>query len=636
MKLINSIKHIKIMFMKTRVFTLIMLLIIASGKLYSQQCNCSDQLAFAIEKTEANYAGFSDKVTEATRQKYNEHTQLFKSKAAKEKNTESCLKLVRDWLGFFKDGHLEIRKKTEEAGFASARDASAINGRFYFRNLDAETNLIRIASFNHLYKKVIDSIIKANYSVITSTKYLLIDLRGNGGGSDVSYEELMPFIYTNPIHVVGMDKLSTPDNIAKYETILKDDNYPQSTREYAKKIIERLKANPGKFLAGDDDTFRLKAILPFPALVGVLVDKKCGSTTEQFLLAAKQSKKVVMFGENSAGVLDYANMHFLNFPCYEWRLGYATSRSRRLPEQPVDNIGISPDIHLESYEKDWVSYASEYVKEMPSVNLSSFNYTDTANVDLHRVAFEVAGRNRTTYDKVRNIIWWTNKNFFWAYTDYQKRTDKQIICRQGGNCNEQAIVVRALLNELNVKTRRTAEINIQPESERRQKDAEKRIAEIGNRASVFGYRHNDHVWIEFFDDEAQEWVPADPTIGLIGLENWLKSRIGFEPRINHAILATAEMLVPIAIFARNPDGSIGENRSEYYLVQSFNKVYKNQLEKLPAWKQWRESIEFIQYKAKDAFDGKVNLHDYTENIKQVKLIYGKLKDQFTGFQKYNK
>ncbi|MBK8496873.1 MAG: hypothetical protein IPL50_19165 [Chitinophagaceae bacterium] len=111
----------------------------------------------------------------------------------------------------------------------------------------------------------------------------------------------------------------------------------------------------------------MKEVLPFPSLVGVLIDKKCGSTTEQFLLAAKQSKKVVMFGENSAGVLDYANMHFLDFPCFEWRLGYATSRSRRLPEQPVDNIGISPDIHLESYTEtktqDWVSYATEYLKE---------------------------------------------------------------------------------------------------------------------------------------------------------------------------------------------------------------------------------------------------------------------------------
>ncbi|MBK8496874.1 MAG: hypothetical protein IPL50_19170 [Chitinophagaceae bacterium] len=225
------------MFRKTHVFILTMLLMFAGNSMYAQQCNCSDQLAFAIEKTETNYAGFSDKVNVATRQNFMEHTQSYKNKAAKEKNTDSCQKLVKGWLAFFKDGHLQVRKNTKETGSASAGDASAINSRFYFKKIDAQTNLILIASFNHVYKKVIDSIIKANYSVITAAKYLLIDLRGNRGGSDVSYEELMPFIYTNPINVVGMDKLSTPDNIDKYETIVKDNHYPQPTRAYAKKLL---------------------------------------------------------------------------------------------------------------------------------------------------------------------------------------------------------------------------------------------------------------------------------------------------------------------------------------------------------------------------------------------------------------
>jgi transglutaminase-like putative cysteine protease len=376
--------------------------------------------------------------------------------------------------------------------------------------------------------------------------------------------------------------------------------------------------------------------LPYPALVGIIVDKKCASTTEQFLLAAKQSKKTVFFGENSGGILDYANMHFLDFPCYDWKLGYATSRTMRLPDMPVDNIGVSPDIRINEREKDWVAFASGYLKQMPSVALASLNYSDTSSVDLKKLAFGIAGNSKTTYDKVRNVVWWTNKNFFWAYTDYQKRTAKQIICRQGGNCNEQAVVIRAILKELAVKTRRTSEINIQPESERRQKDSEKLIAELGKRASVFGYRHNDHVWTEFYDEEKQEWVPADPTLGLIGLESWIKARIGFEPRVNHAVVASADMLVPVAVFALNPDGTIAENRSVYYLIESFNKVYKTPLEQLPSWKQWVEAISLIQQKSREAFEGKVNLHNYTENIRQIKKIYESLKEQYLEQQNKTK
>ncbi len=279
----------------------------------------------------------------------------------------------------------------------------------------------------------------------------------------------------------------------------------------------------------------------------------------------------------------------------------------------------------------WVSFnsviSSGNTEQATGVQLGSYHYTDTAQVQMSRLASDIAGNSATVFNRVKNVIGWTNKNFTWTFTDYQRRTVKEIICRQGGNCNEQALVVRALLKELGVKTRRTAEINIQPENPERQKDAEKRITEVGNRGSVFGYRLNDHVWIEFFDEEKQQWIPADPTLGLIGLENWVRSRIGFEPRVNHAILPSADMLVPIAVFALNPDGSIAENRSEYYLIESFNQVYKNRLENLQAWKQWKEAIVFIQLKCRDAFERKDNLHKYSVKITKISTLYGSLKKQ---------
>jgi len=142
-------------------------------------------------------------------------------------------------------------------------------------------------------------------------------------------------------------------------------------------------------------------------------------------------------------------------------------------------------------------------------------------------------------------------------------------------------VVSAILQELGIKNRRVSEINIQTESERRQESAAQRIKEAGLRMSVFGYRHNDHVWIEYFDEENQEWEPADPTLNLLGLEQWIKARVGFEDRITHEIISSRDMLVPVAVFALRPDGSISENLSARYLLSSFNQVYKNVLTHLP-------------------------------------------------------
>lgn len=610
--------------------TLALFLVVLGNMSFAQDCNCLEQFNFAVTKIETNYAGFTTKITDNNRAAYQQNVKEFRHQAGRVTNSDTCLKLVRGWMSFFRDGHMVVRSLSTNT---SQKPSVSMASQFYFKNVNPQTNLIRIPSFNHIYKKLIDSMIKANYAAITSTRYLLIDVRGNGGGSDISYEELLPFIYTNPIIGVASEKLSTPDNISKYEAIVADPNYPEGTKTYARKVIAAMKKSPGQFYADNNDTIVLNQSLPMPALVGVIVDKKCASTTEQFLLTCRQSKKTVLFGENSGGVLDFANMNFLDFPCKKWQLGYATSRSKRLPESPVDNIGISPDVSISAMDGDWVNFATNYIPQMPSYSVSASDFTDTSKVDLKFLANQIAGQSVGTYNTVRNVVWWTNKNFHWNYTDYQRRTVKQIICQLGGNCNEQAQVVRALLRELNVKTRRTSEINIQPESERRQKNAEDRVAEIGNRGSVFGFRHNDHVWIEFYDEQQKEWVPADATLGLIGLEKWLKSRIGFEPRVNHAVIASAEMLVPIAVFAWNPDGTLAEDRSNYYLIESFNKVYNNKLEKLASWPHWQQLVQFIEVKSREAFEGKENLHHQTGKIKELKEVYEAMREEYNRLSK---
>ena len=238
----------------------------------------------------------------------------------------------------------------------------------------------------------------------------------------------------------------------------------------------------------------------------------------------------------------------------------------------------------------------------------------------------VAKKGLSTYEKVRTVIDWTNKNFEWTATDYKRRTAIEVIDRRGGNCNEQAMVVRELLKQLNILTRRIREINIQPESERRELSSNEKIKELGLRYSVFGYRHNDHVWIEFYDEEQKTWLPADPTLGLVGTEQWLKSRIGFEARPVHEIIPSRDMLVPITILAQDDiKGDFVEDRSSWYLIDQFNAVYNGALEKQKAWNDWVRMIKYISPKCKEAFEGKTNLHDYTDSIAKIKEIYLQLK-----------
>lgn len=260
--------------------------------------------------------------------------------------------------------------------------------------------------------------------------------------------------------------------------------------------------------------------------------------------------------------------------------------------------------------------------------IAQLKYADTSSIDLKLLAVKLTEGVQSSFEKVNQIIQWTNQNLHWNYTDYKSRTVKEILYQKGGNCAEQASVVKSLIEAIDIKTRKVVEINIQPAKAERQKDAEKRIQEIGNRASVFGLAHNDHVWIEFFDEEQQTWIPADPTLGLVGLEYWLKARIGFQKRIVHDILPSADILVPIAILIMDTNRKITDNRSTHYLIDSFDKIYQGKLSSLPSWSEWKKSIVFIQEKAMKAFQGEVNLHEYASQIKQVGEIYQSLRKEY--------
>jgi C-terminal processing protease CtpA/Prc len=107
-------------------------------------------------------------------------------------------------------------------------------------------------------------------------------------------------------------------------------------------------------------------ISEYPTRVGILINEGNGSTDEQFLLEAKQSFKVKLFGRPTKGVLDISNVNVITSPDEAFNLHYSMSKSLRLPAFPVDDTGIQPDFFLddEIKEGEWV----EYVQNMLEAN----------------------------------------------------------------------------------------------------------------------------------------------------------------------------------------------------------------------------------------------------------------------------
>ncbi len=240
----------------------------------------------------------------------------------------------------------------------------------YFEVLDEETVLLRIPTFTGSEKDVIDSVIFANRAKILETENFIIDIRNNGGGSDRSYEELLPIMYTNPIRGVGVAFRSTTLNNQRMLDFINIPEYEfsEEDKKWAQESYDTLSNHLGEFVNLDTtvvDETTFDTIYPFPQNIAILINENNGSTAEQFLLDSKQSRKVKLYGKTTAGVLDISNMNLLKSPCQEFKLGYCLSKSYRIPHMAIDEKGIQPDFYLDEGIPDyqWVEYVKQILKE---------------------------------------------------------------------------------------------------------------------------------------------------------------------------------------------------------------------------------------------------------------------------------
>lgn len=82
------------------------------------------------------------------------------------------------------------------------------------------------------------------------------------------------------------------------------------------------------------------------------------------------------------------------------------------------------------------------------------------------------------------------------------------------------------------------------------------VVSRGKQYSVFELQHNDHVWLEVWDDSAQSCFRADPAYGVV---------------------------VP----GEKRGGPFSTDRTAYYLIDGFGeKLYGGGLTQLPSWQQW--------------------------------------------------
>lgn len=274
-----------------------------------------------------------------------------------------------------------IVRKTSSSAFDDALLYSYIpefpNGTNYYPlslRLSDSTFYLRITSFRN---NETEKMVKKHWTEITSMPNLIIDIRFNSGGQDNYYQILSDLLFTNSYESKGVEWYATENNIKGFEDALKNGTLRNGEEgiRWTNSLLDEMKKHKGKFVVhpmmGADVIVKNDTIYPYPKRIGIIINEGNASSAEQFLLTAKQSSKAILFGNcNTAGVLDYSNAVPENFPSNKYELNFPMTRSRRLPDNPIDNVGISPDIVIpypaskQLFDRldQWVYFVQKYLE----------------------------------------------------------------------------------------------------------------------------------------------------------------------------------------------------------------------------------------------------------------------------------
>lgn len=289
-----------------------------------------------------------------------------RSEASQATDKAACDTLLKTYLRSWRRGHLVLgnwpwKAGTPMSGSAAAAVSSRADARApVFQVLSAQTVLLRLGSFGERYRSALETQLAAHRAELIAHPYWIIDVRNNDGGSDSTYEALLPWLMERAYVSHNVEWLATPANLQAQEEICLTLNDAASCMASVEPVLQAMRgAAPASYVLARGESAQQRMPPPkseaqAPSLVAVLIGRGCASSCEEFLLTVRQSSRVKLLGSPSAGMLDYSNLRPHPLPSGQRAVFYAMSRSARLPDMPVDQGGVQPDIFLPRAEHDGV------------------------------------------------------------------------------------------------------------------------------------------------------------------------------------------------------------------------------------------------------------------------------------------
>lgn len=275
-----------------------------------------------------------------------------------EQHPDTLPLVATEYVRRFKDGHLwlnltkegqqkfnPIMRRMWDRERAKGNKSTSTNMYYTAKAMNDSTFFLRIPSFGDSTSM---RLVENNWDSITARPYLIVDLRCNGGGDDQYFQPLLKLIYSQPYYTHGVEMNATQDFLNLYRNVAKYDA-DKEWGPYYKAMADSVEAHLGHYVLRPDEKrvnlIKQDTVYSNPRRVGILIHRRNASSAEQFIIEAKESEKVTLFGnENTGGVIDLSNVYSINSPLGWLELRIPTTRSCRWPDIIIDGKGIAPQL----------------------------------------------------------------------------------------------------------------------------------------------------------------------------------------------------------------------------------------------------------------------------------------------------
>ncbi len=300
---------------------------------------------FAVKYIEDNYSGFSFWVVDSTRADYEATKASLRSEV--ERDERPGWDAIAAYTGWFNDLHLYLGvyygglnphfyHKRKMTSYASQMEEYAPKATA--QKVTDKTFLIRFPSCsgNPDAKWIKQSIKQFKKSHCPN---IIIDIRGNTGGSDVFFSPYFDILYDHEAILPRHEFRNTPTNL-KY--IKGKGSFPI--------VLKLASENPtAEFISLGYGLIKKKKIDKSVRKAALIIDNNVASSGESMVINVKAcSNRTTVYGrDNTVGALDFANLSNIELPNSALSLHVPMSRSMALPETSVDKNGIAPDVCID-------------------------------------------------------------------------------------------------------------------------------------------------------------------------------------------------------------------------------------------------------------------------------------------------